>query len=166
MDTIHSEPLIFPSEIKQWSKDKQWDFFYNLIGKLIDRYVIVRDYVSATTTAGETTYVPFENSSLFSENQHCKRIQIEHSYSLKNGQTRVLPSTPTSNEVAHQVTDGVFSYACTVMTDGLLMLQLRDAVRQGNGPQILLCWKFMLLYFKHYNRHKYALEAFQLLMVV
>ncbi len=35
--------------------------------------------------------------------------------------------------------DGVFSYACVVMCDGLLILELRDAIHQGDGPRILRC---------------------------
>ena len=62
-------------------------------------------------------------------------------------------------------TDGVFSYACTVLNDGLLLSELRDTIHHGNGPRIIHCWKFMLLYFKAYNHHKYALEAFRLLLL-
>ena len=39
-------------------------------------------------------------------------------------------------------------YACTVMCDGSLFIEFRDAIHQGDGLQILQCWKFMLLYFK------------------
>ena len=41
-----------------------------------------------------------------------------------------------------------------------ILLELRDAIHEGDGERIFRCWKFMLLYFRHGNRYKYALEAF------
>lgn len=37
---------------------------------------------------------------------------------------------------------------------------------QGNGERIIRCWKFMLLYFRHFHHYKYALEAFHTLALV
>ena len=71
------------------------------------------------------------------------------------------PILPKASEIAQS--DYVFSYACTVLCDGLLLLELRDAIHEGDGPRILRCWKFMLLYYKAYQHHKYALEAFRLM---
>ena len=39
-----------------------------------------------------------------------------------------------------QAPDGVLNYSSAVLNDGLLMLELRDAIREGDGPRIIQCW--------------------------
>ena len=185
MDDVQSEPScnMFPCQVSKWSKEHQWDFYSGLIEKMIDCYVIVRDYVTVSSTSGQTSYVPLEKTSAFSDNHHCKRIQGEHSYcstssdihelGTHTGPSRILPTwlqlvpqMPAAPQIENAQSDGVFSYACTVLCDGLLLLEFHEAIHQGDGLHILQCWKFMLLYFKHYNHHKYALEAFHLLAAI
>ena len=48
------------------------------------------------------------------------------------------------------------------MTDGLLLLEFRDAVHEGDGVRLLRCWRMLLLYFAFSGHTKYALEAFHL----
>ena len=55
--------------------------------------------------------------------------------------------------------DGVFNYASAVLNDGLLLLEFRDAIHEGDGPRIMRCWKFLLLYFRFAGHTKYAQEA-------
>ena len=56
--------------------------------------------------------------------------------------------------------DGLFNYGCAILNDGLFSLEFRDAIHEGDGGRIFRCWKFVLLYFRHAKRYKYALEAF------
>lgn len=56
-----------------------------------------------------------------------------------------------------------YDYACEVLTLGLLIFDFKDAVREGDGDQLLLIWKYMLLLFKATGRKNYAIEAFTLL---
>lgn len=65
--------------------------------------------------------------------------------------------------------DSVFS--CAVLCDGFLLLELCDAIHEGDGRPFLGLFVvrslyFMLFYFKAYNYHKYALEAFLLLALI
>ena len=69
-----------------------------------------------------------------------------------------IPHAPTT--VQERAEDGLFNYACAVLNDGLILLELRDAIHEGDVERIFRCWKFMLLYFRHGNRYKYVLEAF------
>ena len=43
--------------------------------------------------------------------------------------------------------DGVMLYACDLLTTGLFWLIFVDAIREGDGERVMLCWKFMLLIF-------------------
>ena len=62
--------------------------------------------------------------------------------------------------------DKVVSYACDILSLGLLYIEFVDGIRQGNGDRIMRCWKYFLLYFKSSNHTNYSIEAFILLATV
>ena len=49
-----------------------------------------------------------------------------------------------------------------MLTDGLLLLELKDAIRQGDGERILHCWRTLFLHFYASNHTNYAREAVRL----
>lgn len=58
---------------------------------------------------------------------------------------------------------GVCEHTREVMSLGLLYLDFKDAVREGDGDRVLLLWKYLLLLFKASGRKNYAIEAVTLL---
>ena len=72
---------------------------------------------------------------------HQNRIATEHCY-YKQQQKRCLPQwmwcsadkVVISHEVQKASPDGVFNYASAVLNDGLLLLELRDAIHEGDSP--------------------------------
>jgi hypothetical protein len=135
--------------------------------RIVDNYVMV----SELTTNPDSHQVPVSNRD---ENPHAARVACEHSYVLTEpldeavGQKRQLPrwltETPgVSLSVKQQAPDGVFNYASAVLNDGLLLLELRDAIREGDGPRVIRCWKFMLLHWRHAKHTKYSLEVLHLI---
>ena len=50
-----------------------------------------------------------------------------------------------------------------VLSLGLLYLDFKGAVREGDGDRVLLVWKYFFLLFKASGRKNYAIEAFTLL---
>ena len=73
----------------------------------------------------------------------------------------VAGSSMTVPDLAAQ--DGVFNYAAAVLTDGLLLKQFRDAIHEGDGNRVQLCYKFILPYYYSTGHTKYANEAFHYL---
>ena len=59
--------------------------------------------------------------------------------------------------------DGILEYGKEVLSLGLLYLEFRDAIKEGDGLRVLRCWKYLLLLFKASQRKNYSLEAFNLL---
>ena len=47
-------------------------------------------------------------------------------------------------------TDHVLEYAKETMSLGLLLLELKDAIREGDGTRILRCWKYFCIYILSY----------------
>ena len=68
-----------------------------------------------------------------------------------------------SIQIRESTPDGVFNYASAVLNDGLKLLELRDAIHEGDGPRIIRSWKFMLLYWWY---TKYVHEAIHLICAI
>lgn len=52
-------------------------------------------------------------------------------------------------------TDGVMNYANELMSLGIFYLNFKDAIREGDGERVLVCWKFLLPLFKVSDRRNY-----------
>ena len=75
-----------------------------------------------------------------------------------------LVFTKDASKARSSSNDHVMEYAKETLSLGLLLLEFKDAVREGDGNRVLRCWKFFFLIF-HATQHKnYCLEAFNLLM--
>lgn len=56
-----------------------------------------------------------------------------------------------------------YDYTCEVLSLGLLFLDFKDTVREGDGDRDLRLWKYLMLIFKATGHRNYAAEAFTLL---
>ena len=75
-------------------------------------------------------------------------------------------TTTKSDEAKEDKIDDVYNYAVARLSLGLLIRCVDDAIREGNGDRIILCWRFFLSYCKAFNHNKYALPEFLLLAYV
>ena len=57
----------------------------------------------------------------------------------------------------------VYDYACEALSLGLLIMDFKDAIREGDGDRILSIRKYLMLLFKDSGRKNYAIEALTLL---
>ena len=60
--------------------------------------------------------------------------------------------------------DHILEYANEIISLGLLFMNYRDSIKEGDGNRVILCWKYMLPIFKATNRKNYAIEAFYTLV--
>ena len=73
----------------------------------------------------------------------------------------------TKAKEPNKSSDDMFNYQCSLLDHGLLYLNFRDAVAEGDGARIIRCWKFLLIQFWQESRKsKYALEALYLLFQI
>lgn len=59
--------------------------------------------------------------------------------------------------------DGIMQYARELLSLGLLFLNFHDAIREGDGERVFLCWKFFFPIFMAAGRTKYTIEAFSMM---
>ena len=60
----------------------------------------------------------------------------------------------------------MFLYATEVLTMGLIWENFCDAIKEGNGDQLVQVWKFLLLIFKAAKMKNYSIEALHLQLQV
>eukprot|EP00731_Ephydatia_muelleri_P018431 Em0011g471a len=60
--------------------------------------------------------------------------------------------------------DSVQEYAKETLSLGLLLLEFKDGIREGDGNRVLRCWKYFLLFFRATKHKKYCIEAFNIQM--
>lgn len=70
-----------------------------------------------------------------------------------------------TNATQNTTKDGVRTYAQSLLSLSLLWLEFEDATREGDGPRLMRCWKFLFLLFKDARRKNYAIEAFTLMVL-
>jgi len=63
------------------------------------------------------------------------------------------------DEDTGEVSDGVYLYACDLMTLGFLWMGFHDAIREGDGERVMTYWKFFLVFFRMLGRKNYCIEA-------
>ena len=80
----------------------------------------------------------------------------------KNVATSLSCPYHTENFNPNTSDDGVYEYACCVLSLALFMFEFRDAVKEGDGERVYRVWKYLLLLFRESGRTKYALEALNL----
>ena len=59
--------------------------------------------------------------------------------------------------------DSVYAYSCETLSLGLLFMEFKDAIREGDSDRVLLVWKYLFLLFKASGRRNYSIEAFTLI---
>ncbi len=181
MKDVKGTPVFnaLPSSILQQPIAKQWSIFSDTIGRLVDRYVIVHRFTDLHPEPSCPRPLVTASSGEIQSNPHAIRVNMEHSYACGQPvrdvtRKRSLPSwlrslsdrPVVSHNVIRASPDGVFEYARAVLNDGLLLMEFRDAIKEGDGDRIMRCWKFMLPYFHATGHTKYRLEAFNLLASV
>ena len=174
-DQPHSNS--FPTGYASWPIEKKKKVFLKKLLMIVDRYVIPEQFCISQNVQPQ----PVQSTPILAEvrqNPHYRNIAYDHTYAptpiLPRPRSRHLPGTITpfldrseaSQAVQSISVDGVYNYASAVLNDGLLLLEFRDAIREGDGIRILRCWKVMLLYFHSARHHNYAIEAIRLIAMV
>ena len=140
-DTPHSNG--FPCEILQKDLSERRKIFHSRMETIIKEYVIPKDF----STHQHASVVTGTSS-----NPHAAHIQLEHQYGpvppvarhryLPESITQLVARQQPSEAVRRVAPDGVFNYASAILNDGLLLLELKDAIREGDGPRILHAGKY------------------------
>lgn len=160
------------------NKEKSWCTLKRAAQNIVDKYVMVNELLVDTTNGNKDSRTTRDAAQVkkTAVNPHAARIAVEHNYCIpaepaRAQKKRKLPSWMINDfavpvSVHKKAPDGVFNYSSAVLNDGLLLLELRDGIHEGDGQRVVRCWKFMLLHWRYAKHTKYSLEALHLLAAV
>lgn len=163
----------FPANFDSLPFKKRKEIFNNHMLVIIDRYVIPKKF-----QVNKKQLHPQPQPEEVRHNPHLQRLCVDHAYQAHVSTSPVVhrrlpPSisdfqdnVETSQSVRRVAEDGVRNYASAVLSDGLLLMEFKDSIREGDGPRILRCWKALLLHFYESNHYNYAKEAVRMLATV
>ena len=181
----------FPGNVSELPLQQRKELFQSEIKTIIKKYIVPQAFLADKDLYSHSARIKLEHSYCkppplsqssympnlredgdLTLNPHIPRIQSDHSYRLSVAPThqRWLPQTlsqyvSASQAVKKASVDGVNNYASTVLADGLLLLEFKDAIREGDGLRILRCWK-VFMYFTYARHQNYQYEAFYTLSLV
>ena len=96
-----------------------------------------------------------------SEDEQDSELEESESEQEDNSDLEEDQQEQPSKHLEKESEDRVLSYACDILSLGLLYMEFVDGVRE-DGKRIIRCWRFLLL-FKASHRTNYSIEAFTLL---
>ena len=70
----------------------------------------------------------------------------------------------TFNTKDNEEDDQVRAYAREVFSLGILLFEMKDSIREGDGERLIIVWKFLLLVFRASQKTKYSLESILVLL--
>ena len=148
MDSIDQDPnpSIIPSEVQQLGKKDRKKVLDDVTSLTVNSYNKTitckpSDSCSSTEAAGDDKEVPINTSK-------CSSSDSENEDES--------PDTPTQSIC----NDDVQRYVKELMSLGLIYSELSDGIREGAGPRIFRCFKYMLPLFKVSDRVNYSSEIF------
>ena len=67
------------------------------------------------------------------------------------------------HDKANQSNDHVYEYNTLLLSIGCFYLEFIDAIREGDGDRVLMCWRYLLPIFKGAGRTNYSTEVLTML---
>lgn len=160
LNSMEDQPRCNSFPIPQ-SCELQWKALSATIGHLVNRYIVIQLFQELQPR--QTISIPVATDFFY--NPHAVRVRTD-THIVTLSQCKLPLNTVMQNKltifktpkattasvykyrcssccyVCENVPDGVFNYACSVLNDGLLLLEYRDVIHERDGPKILQCWKF------------------------
>ena len=177
MENLEDEPCdgLVPPDIDSMTKAERKEILQYLVGLIVDSYVDIKHCLSEEESDpnrgkrdinGEVSNSTDEGDELSSsedeENSDSEDVQMSKMSKSEENDGDIKSRSSRGNDD----NDYVKAYAEEVLTLGMIYLEYCDAIKDGAGPQVMRCWKFLMLIFKASQRKNYACEAFNLLAQV
>ena len=166
------EDQVIPPSIGQTAAGEKREWLYGHLKTMVSQYItnVQEEAVETIQEEVATVDMPPVREEYHWREHNCEKI-YKYTNARKNHEEKVHglviedeTSLPHDTDMKEdKKVDDVFTYATARLNLGLLIRCADDAVREGDGDCIILCWRFFLVYFKAFSHHKYAIAAFLLL---
>lgn len=167
-----------------WSSQQKKEFIRGLAVKMCDTYVLDYEkhkrFISACQHADVSANK--QCSDMTAEGRYkcrypgCKRTfaasgQCRRTHEAKHSPPLNVPEDNPTVDLFFEddplQADDMYNYQKSLMEMGMLIMNIQDAISEGDGSRVLRCWKFLLLYLKHDNGStKYSVEVLYMMFQI
>ena len=183
----HPKQNSFPPSLENGSIIAQRIYLRSVAENVVDKYVLdssrINSFLDALLSEEEQQEIQRNQVQTPDGRYPCRivgcnktfkfdgRSRKNHEQSHDAGEALLrglqVTSSTQPNRPPFSQSDDVYHYQTSLLQYGLMYLNFRDAVSEGDGARIIRSWKFFLIYFwLSGNKSKYALEALFLLFQV
>ena len=140
----HPQYNNFVANISHKSNEVKKEYFDRIIGQFVDQYLLIDGEAEAVRQHQQIS-------------QRAARVFADHGYSLcqENQEQEIL----SSEAIPEEEDDYILNYGLRILEVVMLLLQLKDTTKEGDGTRAAINEKMLMSFFKcHNNYSKYAIE--------
>lgn len=147
------DPIDIPEGLNKVAERRRW--LFSIIEKVLEKFVLPD--IAALSNVKERLF----------QKVQCRVPGCNAQYLTIPGLRQHEKDAHDKKEIPKEkkVEDPVFNYGCVTLAYGLLLKNLGDAIKEGDGERVIRCWKYFTFIFKSTGvTHKnYALAGLRLL---
>ncbi|XP_066285703.1 uncharacterized protein [Branchiostoma lanceolatum] len=162
-----------PETLAQASKEQRRQWLTTLVGAVVDKFVMMEegDILGNLTRCVKDSFYPKECPSHPCRYPGCERVYLfptgrdKHEVNVHGGLN--VPPTPTPTPAPEDVPsdkpkeskeseDFKRNYTLSRLSLGLLLRNMRDSVKEGDGERLQRLYSYALLYYRAYGHTQYA----------
>ena len=161
-----------PANLEEATPSTKKEFLKELSFSIVDKLILHEDKVnnliaqlekekSSSETSNRKLYIGCPKTFVHDGK---RRITHEKTHGLHAETSGIYFTINDTTSISTQRND-MFNYQHALLEYGMLFLNFCDAVSEGDGQQIIGCWKFFLLFLKNDGQRscKYALECLKIM---
>lgn len=154
---------LIPEHIKEASPEARRTWFNSLTGSIVDKYVLLPDITEAAEAASKPSATPIQKNKFHCRMEGCSRI---FTY-FKSRQTHEIKThnlvVPTdSKPIIPTDCDHKYEHTVARLSFSFILLDILDAVKEGDGERLMRLYTVALLFYKAYGHTSYAYSTFLL----
>ncbi|XP_078686624.1 uncharacterized protein LOC144919205 [Branchiostoma floridae x Branchiostoma belcheri] len=155
LQSEHDPPeSIVPDQIMGGDRHTRSDWLHSRAAEIVD--LAFQDEAAATNRIVEG----IESSRFKCRQEGCNKSYVRPRARELHEQSKHNLYVPRSQSSEKSKEDGVKNYQAAKLSMALLIKNLKDATREGDGERVARCLKMALLFFRAYGHTKYAMGTF------
>ena len=158
-----------PEGIKDGSQEERRTWLHEVTSQVVDRYVMLNDIFEAAGAVTEAAATP-----IFKNKFPCRMEGCPNTFTyFKARQTHerkkhnlLLPTDSSPKTTPHTHCDHKEEHTVARLGFSFLLMDILDAVKEGDGDRLMRIYKVALLFYKAYGNSHYAYSTFLLTIQV
>ncbi|CAM4659382.1 unnamed protein product [Leuciscus chuanchicus] len=158
-----------PENIGDESPDVKRTWLHQATAKVIDQFVMLSDIPEAASGVNKASATPILKQQFPCRMEGCRQVYTyfkarKTHENKKHNLELPSDSMPKTNTPTHR--DHIKEHTMARLGFGFLLLNVLDAIKEGDGGRLMRLYKVALLFYKAYGHTHYAYSTFLLTLQV